>query len=109
MPSEKTKDIKVNPKQILESLKRFFRILGERAFLFYLFLLFAGIAYGGFIYYKYSVEPREYEVHIEVESLMDEKKYGEVVEEWQRREKVFQGAGNKEFTNPFWGQPKAAP
>jgi len=89
-------------KKIKNFLKRVPRIIGEHAFLTSLMLFFIAAILGGLVFYKYSilVEQRKSEFS---ENLLyfDEKSFEAVLKIWQERQKNFEQADFKEYSNPF--------
>jgi hypothetical protein len=89
-------------KKIKNFLKRVPRIIGKHAFLTSLTLFFIAAILGGMVFYKYSilVEQRKSEFS---EKLLyfDEKSFKAVLKIWQERQKNFEQADFKEYSNPF--------
>ncbi|MDP2967333.1 MAG: hypothetical protein Q8N87_02900 [bacterium] len=96
------------PKIKFNKIKIFFkklpRILGEKAFLTFLFLLFISLILGGIIFYKYSILAEKAEPRIIEKPLQfKEKVYQKVLDEWEAREKRFKETELKEYPDPFRG------
>ncbi|MCJ7786674.1 hypothetical protein MUP06_00460 [Patescibacteria group bacterium] len=94
------------PKIKFNKIKIFFkklpRILGEKAFLAFLFLLFISLILGGIIFYKYSILAEKAEPRIIEKPLQfKEKVYQEILNEWEAREKRFKETELKEYPDPF--------
>jgi len=91
-----------------DKIKIFFRrlprILGGRAFLFFLILFFLDLIFSGLVFYKYSflVQRKETEIsQFEQPVQFKEKTYQDVLKIWQEREKRFNEADAKQYPNPF--------
>jgi len=106
--------IKFNPSALFRKaklagkIKIFFkklpRILGEKAFLTFLFLLFISLILGGIIFYKYSILAEKAELRTIEEPLQfEEKIYQKILNEWGTREKIFKEAELKEYPDLFRG------
>ena len=94
------------PKIKFNKIKIFFkklpRILGENAFLTFLFLLFISLILGGIIFYKYSILAEKAEPRIIEKPLQfEEKIYRKILNEWDAREKRFKETELKEYPGPF--------
>jgi len=93
---------KLKTKKIQDFLKRLPRILGEKAFLAFLGLLFLALIFGGIIFYQYNILVKKAEVQIIEEPLQfQEKTYQDISKIWQEREKKFQEADLKTYPDPF--------
>ncbi len=80
------------------------KILAEHSFITILFLFLLSLIVGGFIYYKYVVLVKNKEPQITRKPLqIEEKIYQKILNEWQEREKRFNEADLKEYTDPFKG------
>ncbi len=104
------KIIDIRPKQLIDSLANFVTLAAEYAFITSLVFLTISLIIGSSVYYKYSILPEKTEVPVEEVPLQfDEQNYKAVAKQWEDREKRFNEADKKEYTNPFWGQPKTTP
>ena len=90
------------------TIKIFFRklprILGEKAFLSFLALLFLDLIFSGLVFYKYSVLIQNKKLDIpqaEKPIQFKEKTYQDVLTIWQKKEKRFQETETKIYPNPF--------
>lgn len=93
---------KIKTKKIKDFLKKLPRILGEKAFLTYLILLFLALIFGGIIFYKYGILVKKTKIQIPEKPLQfKEKTYQEVLKIWQEKEKRFKETDRKEYPNPF--------
>ena len=85
-----------------KSLSKMPLIITTHAFWVCLILFILSLAIGANLFYKYSilaerVEPEELEQTV----LFKERTYQKVLKAWQEREKRFQEADFKEYSNPF--------
>ena len=90
------------------TIKNFFRklprILGEKAFLSFLTLLFLAIIFSGLVFYKYSVLIQNKKLDIpqdEKPIQFKEKTYQDVLTIWQEKEERFQETETKIYPNSF--------
>lgn len=90
------------------TIKIFFRklprILGEKAFLCFLALLFLDLIFSGLVFYKYSLLVQNKKPDIpqaEKPIQFKEKTYQDVLTIWQEKEKRFQETEIKVYPNPF--------
>jgi len=95
---------KIKLKKIKEAIKKLPRILGERAFLFFLALFSLFLIFGGLVYYKYSilvprVEPEIFESEKPIK--FQESTYQEILKIWEVRQKRFEEADLKIYPDPF--------
>lgn len=92
--------IKIN--KIKEFLRKFLRILGEEAFLFFLVLIFLALILGGLLFYKYSflVEKAKPEV-LEKPLQFEEKTHQEVLKILKELQKKFEETELKKYPDPF--------
>ncbi|MBU4299410.1 hypothetical protein KJ636_05205 [Patescibacteria group bacterium] len=83
-------------------LKKLPRILGERAFLTFLGLLFLSLLFGGSLFYYYDIliQKQKTEVQFKPERFKEEV-FNNVLKEWEEREKRLKEAELKEYLNPF--------
>ena len=80
------------------------RILGERAFLVSLILIFLALILGGFIFYKYNILAQKTEPQIiEKPFQFKESLYQKILEEWQGHQRKFDEAELKEYPDLFQG------
>lgn len=92
--------IKIN--KIKEFLKRSLWVIGENFTSTFFILFFLALIIGGFIFYKYSFLAEKLEPEIIKEPLrFKEALYQEISEEWQIRQKRFEGAELKEYQDLF--------
>lgn len=97
--------LKINTKKINKFLNRIPRILAQKAFLVFSILLLISLAFGAMIFYQYNILAKQTEVRIVQKPLQfQEKTLQEILDIWQKREKIFQDADLKNYSNPF--QPK---
>lgn len=94
----------------LNKIKIFFsklpRILGEKAFLFFLALLFLALIFGGLIFYKYnfSIQNKKPEISQSEKPIQfKEKIYQDILQIWQDRGKRLNEAETKQYPDPFKG------
>ena len=74
----------------------------KHAFLVFLFLFFLSFILGGILFYKYGVLVQQAEQDFKVAlPNFKEDLYRDILEEWQIRREIFEGAENKEYPNPF--------
>ena len=93
---------RIKTREIKESLKRLLFALVKRAFLFFLGLLFVALLFGAVIYYQYNILAKKEAVQDIKGSLQfQEKTYQNVSRAWREREKKFEEADSKEYSNPF--------
>jgi len=93
---------KLKIKKIKELFRKLPRILGERAFFVFLGLLLLALIFGGIIFYQYNILIKRAEVQIqEVPLQFQTKTYQDILKIWQEKEKKFQEADIKEYTDPF--------
>ena len=96
------KILKLKTKKIKAFLKKIPKILGARAFLTFLGLLFFSLIGGGIIFYRYSILVEKTELDVSEEPLQfKEKTYQEVLKTWQEKEKKFREADLKQYLDPF--------
>jgi len=90
---------KINFKKVLESQIKFW---ASRAFLAYLLLLFFGLIFGGFMFYKYGflIQKTKPEL-IKKPFQFKENVYQEISEKWKELEIKFQNAELKSYPNLF--------
>jgi len=104
--------IKLNPSDFLRKtrsagkakvfFKKLPRILGENAFLTFLFLLLLSLIIGGIIFYKYSILSEKVEAEIIEKPLQfKEGVYRKVLDEWEAREKRFRESELREYPDLF--------
>ncbi|KPJ73654.1 hypothetical protein AMJ48_00385 [Parcubacteria bacterium DG_74_1] len=83
-------------------LKRLLLNLGERAFLIFLGLLVIALIFGAIIYYQYNILAKREETQAIKEPFhFQEKTYQNISRTWQEREKKFEEADSKEYSNLF--------
>ena len=76
--------------------------IAKHAFSVFLFLFFLSLILGGILFYKYGVLVQRTEQDFEVAlPNFKEDLYRDILEEWQLRRQIFEGAENKEYPNPF--------
>ena len=93
---------KLKIKKIREFLKRLPRTLGEKAFFVFLGLLLIALIFGGIIFYQYNILVKRAEVQITEEPLQfQERTYQDTLKIWQEKEKKFEEAELKQYSNPF--------
>lgn len=83
-------------------LKKLPRILGERAFLTFLGLLFLSLLFGGSLFYYYDIliQKQRTEAQFKPERFKEEV-FNNVLKEWEERGKRAKDAELKEYPNPF--------
>ncbi len=86
-----------------EKLKNLPIILAQRAFLTFFVLFIFSLIISGMIFYQYSVLAKK-KVPAGSEKLLkfEEKTYQEILKIWEEREKKFQEADLKTYSNPFY-------
>lgn len=95
---------KIKPKKIKDFLIKLPRILGTRAFLTFLGLLFFAFVVGGIIFEKYSISAGREMPEVSDELLQfKEKTYQEILKVWQEKEKKLQEADSKKYPDLFRG------
>ena len=95
----------ISLKEIKKFLKKIPRVIAENAFLSLLAVLLLAFLLGGFIFYKYSILTKRVKPEVSEKSFQfDKDSYRYILRTWQEREKRFQEADSKEYTNPF--QPR---
>ncbi len=83
-------------------LKKLPRILGERAFLTFLGLLFLSLIFGGFLFYYYDISIRRQKTEVQFKpERFKEEIFNNVLKGWEERGKKFKEAEVKEYSNPF--------
>jgi cbb3-type cytochrome oxidase subunit 3 len=93
---------RIKTRKIEESLKRLLFTMAEKAFLTFLGLFVIALIFGAIIYYQYNILAKEEEAPTIKEPLQfQEKTYQNVSRIWQKREKNFEEADQKEYPNPF--------
>jgi len=95
---------KINLKKTKIFLRKLPRILGEKAFLFFLALLFLVLIFSGLVFYRYSflIQKQIPDIsQLEQPIQFKEKTYQDVLSIWQKKERRFQEAETKTYPNPF--------
>jgi len=80
------------------------RILGEKAFLFFLALLFLALIFSGIVFYRYSflIQNKKPEISQSEKPIQfKEKIYQDILQIWQEREERFNEAETKQYPDPF--------
>ena len=90
----------------IKKYKKFFKdlpeILGKHSFLTFLMFLFIALAFGGFIFYKYSILVEKVETEISEKPIKFEQKiYQEVLNQWRQRKERFERADLKQYLDSF--------
>lgn len=97
-------------KKKLKKNKDFFlkipRFLVEHAFLTFLTLIFFAFIFGGLVFYSYGalVESKEFKITEET-FLFDEKVFQDIIEIREQKEKKFEEADFKEYSDLFYHIP----
>lgn len=93
---------KIKTKKIKDFFKKLPKKLCQKAFLtfFLLFLIF--LIFGFFIFYQYSILEREPQI-LERPVEFKEKKYKEVLDFWEEKEKKLKLIETKQYPDPFKG------
>ena len=93
---------KIKTKKIKDFLKKLPRTLAEKSFLTFFILLIFALIIGCLIFYQYSflVEKRKPEV-LKTPLKFQEKTYENVLKIWQEKEKRFEEADLKIYSDPF--------
>jgi|AntAceMinimDraft_8_1070364.scaffolds.fasta_scaffold08853_5 hypothetical protein len=88
--------------KIKNFLEQFLLIVAKNIFSCCLLLLFLSLLLGGLMFYKYVISPQKIVLNITEESfLIDEGTYQNILEKWQIKEKKFQEANLKKYSDPF--------
>lgn len=108
IPKFKIKKISLPNRYTIPAVIKFFKklpkILGERAFIFFLILLFLALIFGGLVFYKYSILAQKAEPEIFEKPLkFKEETYQEVLKTWKERQKIFEETELKTYPDPFLG------
>ena len=86
----------------MSRIKKLPWIFGMHAFLTLLVLILLTLILGALIFYKYNVLIKKEEPKVIEKPLqLEEKTYQKIVSEWQKREKRFIEASQKEYSDPF--------
>lgn len=99
--------MKINLIKIKSFFKKLPLFLGKKAFLVFIFSFAVSLIFGGFLFYKYSVLAQKKEIVVPVDKniLFKEKDYQSVLNAWQVREKKFNEAEFKVYTDIFQDIP----
>jgi len=97
----------INPKikftRIKKILKKTLWILGKKAFLVFLVLLFFGIAFSVILFYQSSASAKKSQQGtLEKPLQLDEELLGKVLRIQEEREKIFNETEQKQYLDPFW-------
>ncbi len=100
------KHLKTHSKSLKRKLKTFVWLVGERAFVSFLAIIFLAFLAGGLLFYRYAyiVAHQDFEIEAHVIEL-DENLYEQFLENYAARRAKFQEAESKEYTNPFTSNP----
>lgn len=94
---------KINFNKVKKLLKNLPRILAENTFLTFLFLFFLSLIFGGALFYQGTILAQKAEIIPSKELIQLNKKfYQEILIEWNKREKIFEEADLKKFSDPFY-------
>jgi hypothetical protein len=99
-------------KEKIKKIKVFFKrtlwMLAEKSFLLSLFLILLSFIIGGTIFYKYYILAMREEPQASESSLkLKNQAYEDIINEWEKRQKEFNGADLKNYPDPFWIPPKS--
>ena len=95
--------IKLKLNKVSGKIKNIPKSLAEKNFLFFSGLFFISLFLGLIIFYYYVFLAETSDQIIKEEELLklDTETQKRVLEEWQKRNEIFQTAGSKEYFDPF--------
>jgi len=89
-------------KQIKIFIKKLPKKLAEKAFLTFLGLFVLSLIFGGFIFYKYSINPQSESVEGRKIGLKFKSEiYQKILQVWQNNEEQFEKTDAKQYPNLF--------
>jgi hypothetical protein len=89
-------------KNIKVSLGKLPKMLAKKAFLVFLGLFILSLTFGVFIFYEYRTKIREGLPEAAEKQLKFRTEiYNNILEIWQKREKIFKQTSSKSYPNPF--------
>jgi hypothetical protein len=94
--------MKINPKKIIEKLKKSPKFLARHSFLTFFIFILLDFILGGIIFYKYVILIEKTKVEaLKTPLRFDNASYQEVLSRWTKRQENLEKIGSKQYINPF--------
>jgi len=94
--------MRIKTKKIKNKLGKMILFIARHDFLICLFLIFLSLVFGFFLIYRYAILEQKVKPEVSVQNFqikMDT--YQEILDIWQKQEKISNEANSKEYSNPF--------